>query len=934
MKNFNLGTSLSVRWNISTPDGKPFSLAGYTYTLRYKSKRGSGIAKTTSVPTGADGNPLNIIVWSFSGPEQTSPGIYDLELSIYASGRKICVSNYVGAFSLERKGDHPECRMPQDKYGCSPLGTLSNNAGRSFEDGDTEVVDLYSVAEWWAYKPVEPVAGADGFWYVNGVAVTDDGGNKVPTHFDIYYDESEMKMFVYEGSAYADGSLRPSSEAKTVISSIRQFLDDAQAEYTAAEQGRNEEFMGAEAARRNSFDNAEAGRASAFASSQASRQAAFEAGERERNTITNNAAAKANSAASLAETKAGEADAKGEAAIAKASFAKIQGDYAKEQGDYAKENSELAQEKARAVEALEDRLEEDIVYKSKTSPATPAEFGLVKYTQQSLNFDQQAQARKNISAAYDGDVMHKDGDEFVEGEKTFTDGIMVPFDQLWRMGHDKNLETILNEEAQRGVPITYAELVTLRNNGQLVKGAQYRITDYVCTTVQEDTQSAGHQFDIIVTADSASVLNKNARAIQHEGDTYFADCDLATWELKYSLDNDTERFAWADANGKGVIFYMKDEWENECPYDFKSIKFKRYKVATVTNAILNEYVGKYIGIKTGYGYAIAESDFKWFYTFSDWSAEDAITDASIIGDKCGMNRFDKYRYGNVAQVLNNNTIVSGEYVKSLFPEAWLSKYAKDIANNDFSGMSYNNSMFGHFVTNTSSGGFFRNNTIYGTMRHNDIATNFQENAICGIEFAWNSTNCEFSRNIIDKEFQGNTVNGNTYDNVIGSNCSLNTISVLYNATLGKDFLYNELHRVYNCTIGDSFQRNYLLSVYDCTFGTAVLSNTFRGQINACKFGDYAQNMAVEGICSYIETANGTSANRFTHVHVCHLRGTSDSSKIKLDSTYFLSPVSGVRRHVTIEGSTDGKIIATWKEGLATKGVYKDSATATTWNDIP
>ena len=52
-------------------------------------------------------------------------------------------------------------------------------------------------------------------------------------------------------------------------------------------------------------------------------------------------------------------------------------------------------------------------------------------------------------------------------------------------------------------------------------------------------------------------------------------CNLSAWGLKYCLDNDITRFAWADTtNGKGVIYYMKDEYGNEAWYDFKSIKQK------------------------------------------------------------------------------------------------------------------------------------------------------------------------------------------------------------------------------------------------------------------------------------------------------------------------------------------------------------------------
>ena len=98
----------------------------------------------------------------------------------------------------------------------------------------------------------------------------------------------------------------------------------------------------------------------------------------------------------------------------------------------------------------------------------------------------------------------------------------------------------------RMTEITWHELVSLRNNSQLIPGMQYRITDYNCTTTQEDTKSANHPFDIIVTADSTNKLNEVARAIQRKGDVYFSKCNLAAWKIWYCLDNDTKRFAWAD----------------------------------------------------------------------------------------------------------------------------------------------------------------------------------------------------------------------------------------------------------------------------------------------------------------------------------------------------------------------------------------------------
>ena len=33
-----------------------------------------------------------------------------------------------------------------------------------------------------------------------------------------------------------------------------------------------------------------------------------------------------------------------------------------------------------------------------------------------------------------------------------------------------------------------------------------------------------------------------------------------------------------------VLFTMKDEWNNECPYDFKNIQFKRYPIISMPMA--------------------------------------------------------------------------------------------------------------------------------------------------------------------------------------------------------------------------------------------------------------------------------------------------------------------------------------------------------------
>ena len=92
----------------------------------------------------------------------------------------------------------------------------------------------------------------------------------------------------------------------------------------------------------------------------------------------------------------------------------------------------------------------------------------------------------------------------------------------------------------------------------------------------ENVESDEHTsmgFDIIVRATSNKTLDENAVVTISDGKYYFEDCCLESWNIKYCLDNDTSRFKWANKNGYGVIYYMKDNYCNEAYYDFKNIVY-------------------------------------------------------------------------------------------------------------------------------------------------------------------------------------------------------------------------------------------------------------------------------------------------------------------------------------------------------------------------
>lgn len=89
-------------------------------------------------------------------------------------------------------------------------------------------------------------------------------------------------------------------------------------------------------------------------------------------------------------------------------------------------------------------------------------------------------------------------------------------------GNDRFIPVV---DGEKGVPktmveVTHAELKAMRDNGKLTAGALYRITDYQCTTTQENTRSAGHQFDIVLLALSENKLAEEGWAMMNESNIY------------------------------------------------------------------------------------------------------------------------------------------------------------------------------------------------------------------------------------------------------------------------------------------------------------------------------------------------------------------------------------------------------------------------------
>lgn len=343
-------------------------------------------------------------------------------------------------------------------------------------------------------------------------------------------------------------------------------------------------------------------------------------------------------------------------------------------------------------------------------------------------------------------------------------------------GHNHNITDVngLTDALAKMVETTYAQLVTMRDGDKLEPGRMYRITDYETTVANDDeARSAGHPFDVIVTATSCNTLSEEARAINSERDDgYFGDCRLNAWKIWYSLDNDSRRFVWADRqNGKGVIYRMIDEWGNDCPYDFKNILFKRYKGygAWVDYLMYEPYdyntlYFAFAGLANDwvdYGDQSA-----WVYTFcqSDYTSLEVVNDMSLLGTvensgegsyynrACNNNvmkpyytsiRIDGTTY--VTQALNNIAIICTDTDNGNAVKCYGNMWGCNCWNMTLLEHAYCN-RFGHDC-----------NCVVGAKFHHNRIGDGCEVMLCG------------------NEFEGNTIGEQCGNMVIGNDVCKSTI---------------------------------------------------------------------------------------------------------------------------------------------------------------
>lgn len=503
--------------------------------------------------------------------------------------------------------------------------------------------------------------------------------------------------------------------------------------------------------------------------------------------------------------------------------------------------------------------------------------------------------------------------------------------------------------------ITYAELVALRDSSSLVAGMQYRITDYDFTTTEEDTDSAHMLFDIIVTADSESILNENARAIHHqygsnketvtgaiklyktdmsnqeysskvdtqdyfllagkmdvngviyyrydkyefvnndyvnvrryilletidldslgvrldnplypvgegtyeEDGTYMSHYDdaivayengtvtvdsvhplssrdMTSWELKYTLENTKH----SSTDGKGTILWMRDEYRNECNYDFINALYRVYEITACTATL--DLLGAY-GIK------ISSSDVTYGAN-------------SRLVPTFGVNSHDNIiKYDGLAKIVfgNNcyfNTFESNCHSNTFGNDCRLNTFGNDFIWNIFGNLCYHN-----ILGNNCSLNIFGNNYYCNTLENNCRSNTFGNNC------CYNTLENDCRSNTFGNECSYNTLKNSCHSNTFGNNCSSNTFenNCSYN-TLGNDCSLNTFGN--NCNYIKFASINSATTKYNYyqynNFGDGCMCILFKGAETASlstQVQNYNFAQGLQGTSSAYLTIDGVRSRAY------------------------------------------------------------------------
>ncbi len=370
---------------------------------------------------------------------------------------------------------------------------------------------------------------------------------------------------------------------------------------------------------------------------------------------------------------------------------------------------------------------------------------------------------------------------------------------------------------------------TARLGGTLVSGAMYLITDYQTIYPQPDyideytpknevdwTIKFGDIEPIVVIATSNNSVSNIAYSTVFVNDYIEYDCTEETYNT---------------ITTKGKITRRKDNFNNDVPFDFRNVLFKRYY--NTTNAEYDVIWDNGEATQEDYVFNLYDPLLPLDYTNSfqnnvinvSLNNDEEITDTSV---------FNIWAFNTIIKNLGTNNKIFGTVNNCILQDAYNNNFSGIIYNinfpfcyrNNISGKMYNNIFSGEFNNNTVSGGInnsnfvdFKNNKVFGFLSTVDASDTliFSENTINNnISLTtWNGGSY-----VRENEFNGNDIGSCLF----GTPFSKNQFNRGWLGTIcGNFFTENTINGVWNsCLISDNFSQNTLnLNIPSVDFSLAT-----------------------------------------------------------------------------------------------------------------
>lgn len=336
--------------------------------------------------------------------------------------------------------------------------------------------------------------------------------------------------------------------------------------------------------------------------------------------------------------------------------------------------------------------------------------------------------------------------------------------------------------------VTYVELVALIGASGLEEGCYYRITDFATKHYiidNDDVWLDGTNNPEIVTGvnETLIVLALNANTISHEAtselyphDVIHYDWNPDNWKFDLAFSAHDEQVL---AGLTGVIYFRHDtKNDNSLGYDFRNVKFRRWRLDATPNGFHTNYVGI---SSTAPGVSNA-ADYADYLTFNGI--------AGAYEEQVFSNHFrcirdtTSYQY-YIGSILGNNVFnLTNNY-------GWY-----EVFSNEFGSLVYNNT-FGGWVSESKIFNNFFNNIVGEYFMDNDIKSFFRNNVI-GDNFAGNVCNMDFQNCVVGSYVVANSFHGVTLYTNIGS--------YVRNNIFGVDYLYLTIP---SATVTDKFSNNII-----------------------------------------------------------------------------------------------------------------------------